>query len=72
MESMEHRGVLISLPPNDDGLWRWIAHYQKGHRLLGIPSAIPRPSYKTRSEAIVAAKQAIDKFLDAKRGTPEG
>jgi hypothetical protein len=64
-ENTEYRGVIITIPANDDGAWRWAAQYRKGARNIGIPAPAPRQAFETRNDAIAAAKLAIDEFLGA-------
>jgi hypothetical protein len=63
IEDMEYRGATIVIPANDDGAWRWAAHYKKGARTCGISEEAPRPVFESRDAAIAAAKRAIDEFL---------
>jgi hypothetical protein len=67
-EHAEYRGVIITIPGNDDGAWRWAAHHKKGVRSHSIPWDAPRAEFKTRNAAVFAAKLTIDEFL--KRRAP--
>jgi hypothetical protein len=59
----EHRGVMYSIPTNDDGVWRWFIYPPQGYGINTL-NDLPRPTYTTFDEAANAAKKAIDRVLD--------
>jgi hypothetical protein len=61
----EYRGVMFSIPRNDDGVWHYAIHPKLGRRatLLGPLHRSGPQGLPTREQAIAAAKQAIDVWL---------
>jgi hypothetical protein len=61
----EYKGVMFSIPPNNDGVWHYRIHPKRDKLLAmrGMPQAAPSVGYCTRDAAITAAKKAIDAWL---------
>lgn len=61
----EYRGVMYSIPPNNDGIWHYRVHPRRDKLLSmrGLPQAAPSSGYRTRDAAVTAAKKAIDAWL---------
>ncbi|HEY1962381.1 MAG TPA: hypothetical protein VGG69_08185 [Rhizomicrobium sp.] len=71
----EYRGVMFSIPRNDDGIWHYSIHPKRDRRtsMFGMPPGSGPEGVPSRQEAIAAAKRAIDAWLavpDAAGGTP--
>jgi len=60
---LEYRGVSFSIPPNDDGVWRYRVH--PGHLIAKVarPQQAPAEGFVSRDAAIAAAERAIDEWL---------
>ena len=64
-ETSEHRGVMYSIPHNDDGVWHYRIHPKRERRTTerGQPQSAPAEGFPTREAAIASAKRAIDAWL---------
>lgn len=62
----EYRGVMFSIPRNDDGIWHYAIHPKRDRRttICGMPPGSGPEGLPSRQEAITAAKHAIDHWLD--------
>ena len=62
----EYRGVMFSIPRNDDGIWHYAIHPKRERRttIHGMPPGSGPEGLPSRQEAIMAAKHAIDDWLD--------
>ena len=63
----EYRGVMFSIPRNDDGIWHYAIHPKRDRRTTvhGMPAGSGPEGLASRQEAIAAAKRAIDAWLGA-------
>jgi hypothetical protein len=61
----EYRGVMFSIPRNDDGIWHYAVHPKRDRRttVCGMPPGSAPEGLPSRQDAIVAAKKAIDDWL---------
>jgi len=61
----EYKGVMYSIPPNNDGVWHYRIHPRRDKLLAmrGIPQPAPSAGYCTYDSAVAAAKKAIDAWL---------
>ena len=66
----EHRGVIFSIPHNDDGIWHYQVHPKRDKLLAmrGRPQITLTEGYPTREAAIAAAQKAIDAWLERPSG----
>ena len=61
-----YRGVMFSIPRNDDGVWHYTIHPERDRRSRA-PDAVHHSAPEglpSRADAIAAAKQAIDRWLE--------
>jgi hypothetical protein len=63
----EHRGVVFSIPHNDDGVWHYKIYTKRDRRaaVRGQPEATPVAGFANRESAVEAAKNAIDAWITA-------
>jgi hypothetical protein len=61
----EYKGVMYSIPPNNDGVWHYRIHPKRDKLLAmrGAPQTALCTGYRTREAAVAAAKKAIDAWL---------
>jgi hypothetical protein len=62
----EYRGVMFSIPRNDDGIWHYSIHPPHERRAPAPPHGSGAQGLASRQEAIAAAKKAIDDWLTAR------
>ena len=69
----EYRGVMFSIPRNDDGVWHYAIHPRRDRRtsVYGMPPGSGPEGLPSRQEAIAAAKRAIDAWLGASSETAD-
>ena len=58
-----YRGVPFSIPRNDDGVWHYKIHPGPIARRRPQPVSAPAQGFPTREAATVAARQAIDFWI---------
>ena len=59
-----YRGIMISIPPNDDGVWHYSLHLpRQPRRLPERPLRSPSQGFTSQTAAIAAAENAIDNWL---------
>lgn len=70
----EYRGVMYSIPRNDDGIWHYAIHPRRDRRTTvhGMPPGSGPDGLPSRQEAIAAAKHAIDAWLSDSHGAADG
>ena len=59
----EYRGIAYSIPNNDNGEWQWTIYPKKTKSPMAT-FVSPKQVYRTRDDAVKAAKLAIDALLD--------
>jgi hypothetical protein len=60
---LEYRGIAYSIPNNDNGEWRLTIYRKKIRNPLALVAS-PKHVYRTRDDAVNAAKRVIDALLD--------
>jgi hypothetical protein len=62
--SGSYRGIMILIPGNDDGVWRYSLHLPRQRRRLSQrPQRSPLQGFSSQTAAIAAAENAIDIWL---------
>ena len=59
-----YRGIMISIPSNDDGVWHYSLHLPRQRRRFSEhPQRSPSQGFTSQPAAIAAAENAIDTWL---------